>query len=177
MTPAEGTAWLRREAEEQMTYTFSAMDQEEAESLENAKRYTTAADLIESLTAERDALAGMLLEKDEALKAMPHSSLACMEAGCFRNAAGGADLKAGHTPQCHWHKRTEALALKLPAAAAQVAEWREKAGLLEWYDQNPSVVRKQFGHWWAFNVKGETIGIPFDTPLPALRAAKEADNA
>lgn len=178
LNPAEVTAWLREQAEEQMTYTFSAMDQEEAECLENAKRYATAADLIESLAAERDAwtetarnfannadyyqgllkriadalgkeaytadsgdvydsplnvkipelvdaviadpdaLAAMVVVKDEALRQIAYE---CIDTETREMLRPGRDS---------FRKAESALTLKLPAAAAQVAEWQEKS--LQW---------------------------------------------
>ena len=47
LTTAELVKWLREQAEARMVRTFSTLDQQEAESLEDAAKYATAANLIE----------------------------------------------------------------------------------------------------------------------------------
>jgi hypothetical protein len=134
MTPnAEIVAWLRKEAvygEPTNHWSFhNAVERfgMESERKEFSERLNAAANALE----ERDALAGQVVLMREALEEMPHSSFACMQSGCFRNPDGIADLKAGHAPQCHWQRRTDALALPIDQAAAQVAEWRRDAERLK----------------------------------------------
>lgn len=150
-------------------------------SADRAKHLALAADAIE----QRAALAGQVVVLTEALEAMPHNSLACMQARCFRNANGDADLNAGHNPVCHWEKRAAALALSLPQAAKQVAEWKRKAELLDWLIKNRDVanltainkdgavefvlkVKELYGPWSFEECEWDDEQI-----LNALRAAKE----
>jgi hypothetical protein len=47
LTTEQVVAWLREQAEARMVNTFSTLDQQEAESLDDAAKYATAANLIE----------------------------------------------------------------------------------------------------------------------------------
>ena len=102
--------------------------------------YTTAADLIESLTAERDGLAGMVVAKNEALEMFQRAD----------HYQPLEDIEMDVEPM--WdnaiQQGREALALTLPAAVAQVAEWREKAALL---DQMAPAAIEALDRIWSVN--------------------------
>jgi hypothetical protein len=81
-----------------------------------------------------------------------------------------------------------ALDLSLPTAVAQVQEWREKAGLLDWYCSVtvPGFVyvfrRNDYGFGYIdYDIEASRPGgrhrAEYATKLEAIRAAKEAENA
>lgn len=186
MTPAEVGQWLREQrdyfssgnrwsmhtlvarfAVDELRHLFAKQLATAADLIESlqteADTYltwaNTAKEQIESLTAERDALAAMVLAKDEALKAM---------------------LKANENPpRCsldimkRWEAYMAALhasRIELPAAVAQVAEWKEAHAIIKHLPKLEYWVRKDI---WTCDKGGTT----FDTAEEALRAAKEAENA
>jgi hypothetical protein len=153
LTPAEVTAWLREQAHrhavqavqaDAMGYIDSATHHDH-----EGKRYATAADLIESLGRERDGLAAMVLAKDEALKGVQEiaKNVECPACGASIGEHvdnGYYDRDAdwtchgespGKTEDVRWQidaikQMQAALALELPAAVAQVAEWKECRDIL-----------------------------------------------
>lgn len=103
MTPPELVDWLREEAKRAVVNFRSSI-----ELLESA-------DLIESLTAERDGLAGMVVAKDEALLEMTNDA-----------------MDNDPRPEPFSPVVQSALYIELPAAAIQVAGWKRKAELADW---------------------------------------------
>lgn len=148
LTPAEVTAWLRRLSDgqaraESMTAEKGFHGLASAHS-DHKVVLATAADLIESLTAEadtylawanaakeqiesltaeRDGLAGLVLAKDESLKDVHERAEEwhySVESECREYTGDVLEL-------CN-----KGLALELPAAVAQVAEWREDSERFKW---------------------------------------------
>lgn len=72
--------------------------------------------------------------------------------------AGEWDAFAAQNVKLH-----EAIALTIPAAAKQVAEWRENSELLEWYLRKPDTHHRKFVDFLGTGL----------TPREAIRAAKE----
>ncbi len=130
------TFWQKRMAAIENSEKHPDDIQKQTSAIEQCLKYgeteKQVLELAKSALTNELGLAEQVRALREALEGMPHSSLACMQAGCFRNAeTGKADINAGHDPSCHWHKKTAALALAIPEATRQAAENAEKAGLLE----------------------------------------------
>lgn len=85
-------------------------------------KYGASADLIESLTAERDALAGLVLAKDEALNLLMRYAKVAVSVGCDGCYEGEQPYYLVNLDK--QIEQVDALALTQSAAVAQVAKWR-----------------------------------------------------
>ena len=120
MTPAEVVTHLQRRLGPEQC-NISTEDQE-------AIRW--ALQQVESLTAERDALAGMVLDLRETLTVV---ELDVPEEFDYIGGLGSDDVRQKPNPR--YAALKAALALTLPAAVAQVQEWRESHRTLEVIDK------------------------------------------
>jgi hypothetical protein len=126
------------------------------------------ANRIKEIEAERDALAGQNVQMRKALTNLHHSA---SPPSYMDNDYIGVGQK---TPMEYYEedqqKAAYCLALPLPAAAAQVAEWKEKAAKWDEMNKQPA---SRFDHMR--NERGETLDeVAKRWDDEALRAAKEA---
>lgn len=120
---------------------------------------TRIAERIASLNAERDALAAQNLELRVALERLI------------------AETDSVDAYMLEVHEAERVLTLPLPAAAAKVAEWKEKAELLEWLESIGGELYRtdsDDGSRKRWAVPGHHGAEGFDSLLSALRAARGA---
>jgi hypothetical protein len=114
---------------------------------------------IAELEAERDALAAQNLELRVALERLI------------------AETDSVDAYMLEVHEAERVLTLPLPAAAAKVAEWKEKAELLEWLESIGGELYRtdsDDGSRKRWAVPGHHGAEGFDSLLSALRAARGA---
>ncbi len=132
MTPTkEIVAWLRERSEyhKQQTHVklFRSGENRKAKHLAIAAQYTAAANALEAA----DGLAGQNVQMRDA-----HQKLIERIGEVLDCTFDGSISEFEHDSDCIGCQLCKisnaALAIPLAQAAAQVAEWREKAGLLDW---------------------------------------------
>lgn len=127
---------------------------------------------IAELEAEMVALAGQSLELRGALEAGP--SALHWHSMAFALTGGYVDENREQHIKAYGEKRDAALALPLPAAAANVAEWREKAELLDLLETKGWSLVHGIGVWNVMSRTGHsTVPVASGvTAIAALRAAR-----
>jgi hypothetical protein len=173
MTPnAEIVAWLREQAanytRETMPLKGTPVPHEVVVRYNKlADKYTAAANALEA----QDALAGQVVQMRDSLKDALSTVDALEKQGDFGvNDGWASDVKG----MAH-DAGDAALALPLSHAAAQVAEWREKAGLLDWAALRSDFtgVRTERRNYHLSIGCSPPKSYTADDLIEALRAAKE----
>lgn len=136
-----------------------------------AERIAKLAKDDDDWAAKCDALAGQVVVLREALEAICKGAIANISELIESDHAADLCIYCGQmngcANECPHEIATAALALSLP----QVAEWKEKAELLDWLMQYSE---SRFSQWIARYKAGNMMG--HMTLIEALRAAREASD-